>query len=86
MPALDLTAPGTYLRNCWYVACLSKEVGRQPKAVRLLEEAVVLYRREDGSPVALEDACPHRKLPLSMGRLMGIRSSTSRTMTTPTGI
>lgn len=71
MSTLDLTAPQVYLRNCWYVACLSREVGRQPKAVRLLEEAIVLYRREDGSPVALEDACPHRKLPLSMGRLMG---------------
>jgi len=28
-----------------------------------------LYRTEGGLPVALEDACPHRKLPLSMGRL-----------------
>lgn len=30
-----------------------------------------MYRREDGSVVALEDACPHRKLPLSKGRLLG---------------
>ncbi len=71
MSNLDLTAPGTYLRNCWYVASASREVGRQMRAVRLLDEAIVLYRREDGSPVALEDACPHRKLPLSMGRLKG---------------
>ena len=67
----DLTAPHVYLRNCWYVASLSRDVGRTPKAARLLDEAVVLYRREDGSPVALEDACPHRKLPLSMGRIKG---------------
>ena len=61
----------TYLRNCWYVAALSPEVGRALQPVQLLGERIVLYRREDGSPVALEDACPHRKLPLSMGRLCG---------------
>jgi len=71
MSILELTEPNVFLRNCWYVASLSREVGRQPRAVRLLDEPVVLYRRQDGSPVALEDACPHRKLPLSMGRIKG---------------
>ena len=28
-------------------------------------------RTEDGTPVALEDRCPHRRLPLSMGKLVG---------------
>eukprot|EP01041_Mallomonas_annulata_P012201 gene12201-25630_t len=46
-------------------------VGREPKAVRILGEAVVLYRTQGGAAVALEDACPHRKLPLSMGRIKG---------------
>jgi hypothetical protein len=32
---------------------------------------VVLFRKEDGTPVALEDRCVHRHLPLSMGRLVG---------------
>jgi vanillate O-demethylase monooxygenase subunit len=71
MSILELTEPNVFLRNCWYVASVSREVGRQPRAVRLLDEPVVLYRRQDGSPVALEDACPHRKLPLSMGRIKG---------------
>ena len=31
----------------------------------------MLYRKADGTPAALEDACPHRKLPLSMGRIKG---------------
>ena len=61
----------TYLRNTWYVAALSLEVGREPKAIRILGEAVVLYRTQAGAAVALEDACPHRKLPLSMGRIKG---------------
>jgi len=60
-----------YLRNTWYVAALSVDVGRALKPVRLLCEAVVLYRTEGGQAVALEDACPHRKLPLSMGRIKG---------------
>ena len=60
-----------FLRNAWYVAALSPDVDRTLKPVRLLSEAIVLYRTQDGKPVALEDACPHRKLPLSMGRLKG---------------
>ena len=61
----------TFLKNTWYVAALSPEVGREPKAIRILGEAVVLYRTQAGAAVALEDACPHRKLPLSMGRIKG---------------
>jgi phenylpropionate dioxygenase-like ring-hydroxylating dioxygenase large terminal subunit len=60
-----------YLRNAWYVAAWDRELGTAPLAVRLLGEDVVLYRRADGSVAALEDACPHRKLPLSMGRVKG---------------
>ncbi len=60
-----------FLRNSWYVAALSPQVERALRPVRLLGEAIVLYRTEDGKPVALEDACPHRKLPLSMGRIKG---------------
>lgn len=60
-----------FLRNCWYVAGWSHEFGRDLKAQKLLGENIVFYRKEDGSPVALEDACPHRKLPLSMGALEG---------------
>jgi vanillate O-demethylase monooxygenase subunit len=58
-----------FLRNAWYVAGMERELGTAPLAVRVLDEAFVLYRQADGTPVALEDACPHRKLPLSMGRI-----------------
>lgn len=60
-----------YLRNAWYCAALSRDIERKPVGRRLLGEAVVLFRTQDGAPVALEDACPHRKLPLSMGRVKG---------------
>jgi phenylpropionate dioxygenase-like ring-hydroxylating dioxygenase large terminal subunit len=46
-------------------------VTRQPLARLLLGEPVVLFRRQNGEGVALEDRCCHRHLPLSMGRLEG---------------
>ena len=60
-----------FLKNAWYVAAWSKDVGRELLGRVLLNEYVVLYRKEDGTPVALENRCPHRNLPLSEGRLIG---------------
>jgi vanillate monooxygenase len=60
-----------FLRNCWYVAARDHEIGRTPFARRILDEPVMLYRRADGAPVALEDRCCHRNLPLSEGRIEG---------------
>ena len=60
-----------FLRNCWYVAGWSHDYGRGLTAQTLLSEKIVFYRKADGSPVALENACPHRKLPLSQGKLEG---------------
>ncbi len=60
-----------YLRNAWYVAAWGHEVNRELRRVTVLGEHIAVYRTESGAPVALEDACPHRKLPLSMGRLKG---------------
>ena len=61
----------SFLINAWYVAALSPTVGRTLQAVRMLGESIVLYRTQDHTPVALEDACPHRRLPLSLGRIKG---------------
>ena len=62
-----------FLRNSWYVAAWDREVTRDLLARTILQEPVVLYRKEDGAPVALEDRCCHRHLPLSMGKLEGDR-------------
>jgi vanillate O-demethylase monooxygenase subunit len=64
---------GAFLRNCWYVAAEAGEVTRAPLARLLLGEPVVIFRREDGSAVALEDRCCHRRAPLSKGRVIGDR-------------
>lgn len=60
-----------YLRNCWYAAAFCDEVGRTPMSRTLLDTPIVFYRKEDGSPVALTDRCPHRFAPLSTGTLVG---------------
>ncbi len=62
-----------FLRNCWYVAGWSKDYDRQLKPQMILGDNIVFYRQADGTAVALEDACPHRKLPLSDGALDGDR-------------
>jgi len=60
-----------FIRNHWYVAAWWDEVGRQLLPRTILDENMVLFRKQDGTPVALEDRCAHRRLPLSAGRLNG---------------
>ena len=60
-----------FIRNAWYVAAWDRELTDRLLPVKLLGERIVLYRQSNGAPVALEDACVHRKLPLSMGRIRG---------------
>lgn len=60
-----------FLKNAWYVAAWAKEVGRDLLGRTFLGEAVCLYRKEDGTPVAIGDRCPHRFAPLHMGVLKG---------------
>ena len=64
---------GNFLRNAWYVAAYGDEVSRTPLARLLLGEPVVMFRKEDGTPVALEDRCCHRRAPLSKGKVIGDR-------------
>jgi phenylpropionate dioxygenase-like ring-hydroxylating dioxygenase large terminal subunit len=63
---------GTYLRNAWYCAAWSDELGDGGVTGRtILKEPVVLYRQANGEVVALEDRCAHRFAPLSMGHIVG---------------
>jgi phenylpropionate dioxygenase-like ring-hydroxylating dioxygenase large terminal subunit len=60
-----------FLHNAWYVAAFSKEVTAQsPFSRTLLNRPVVLYREEGGAVIALDDRCPHRFAPLSLGRVV----------------
>ncbi|CAN5559892.1 aromatic ring-hydroxylating dioxygenase subunit alpha [soil metagenome] len=60
-----------FLRNVWYPLAWEREIGSGPHAAKLLGKRVVVYRRSDGSYAGLDDACPHRKTPLSLGRVHG---------------
>lgn len=56
-------------KNSWYVACTSEELGVQPFGRQICGEQIVLYRGLQGQVTALEDFCPHRGAPLSLGSL-----------------
>jgi phenylpropionate dioxygenase-like ring-hydroxylating dioxygenase large terminal subunit len=62
---------GTYPLNAWYAVGTDVEIGRHLLARTVCDIPMVLYRRFDRVPVALEDACWHRLLPLSAGKLRG---------------
>jgi vanillate O-demethylase monooxygenase subunit len=66
--------PDAFPRNAWYVAARSAELEQGRLLPRfLLGDPVLMYRTEDGTPVAMVDRCIHRQMPLSMGRLRGDR-------------
>ncbi|HXQ50640.1 MAG TPA: aromatic ring-hydroxylating dioxygenase subunit alpha [Stellaceae bacterium] len=60
-----------FLRNGWYAACWSKDLGSRPVARIFLGEKVALFRTEGGVAAALEDRCCHRAAPLSRGEVVG---------------
>jgi phenylpropionate dioxygenase-like ring-hydroxylating dioxygenase large terminal subunit len=66
-----VTAERAYPLNAWYPAAWSREIGRALFPRKICDQNIVLYRRQDGAAVALEDACWHRLLPLSLGKLRG---------------
>lgn len=60
------------LRDYWYVACTSDELGAaKPLGRTILEENLVLYRGEDHQPICFVDRCLHRNAQLSEGFTKG---------------
>jgi len=60
-----------WIRNAWYVAAWTHEI--EPGRIHartIIDQPLVLFRTANGI-VALEDRCPHRFAPLSLGRLEG---------------
>ena len=59
-------------RNAWYVACTPDEVATSAHGVlgrQVCGERMVFYRGPGEQLAALEDFCPHRGAPLSLGRV-----------------
>ena len=60
-----------WIRNAWYVAAWTHEI--EPGRIHartIIDQPLVMFRTATGI-VALEDRCPHRFAPLSLGRLEG---------------
>jgi phenylpropionate dioxygenase-like ring-hydroxylating dioxygenase large terminal subunit len=55
--------------NCWYAAAYDTELKRELLGRVVAGRDLVMYRRRDGEPVALENACWHRLMPLSKGAI-----------------
>lgn len=60
-----------FLRNSWYCAGWSTDLGDKPRGIKILNEDIVLFRTSDGSVAALDGRCPHRFAPLSIGCVKG---------------
>ncbi len=58
------------LPNQWFVACQSKALKNQPLKLTLQGVPLVLFRGTGGVPAALLDRCPHRNVPLSLGKVV----------------
>lgn len=58
-----------FVRNAWYAAGWSNELGPKPLGRKIMGQIVVLFRDEEGTARALGARCPHRGADLSKGRL-----------------
>ncbi|MEL6344995.1 MAG: aromatic ring-hydroxylating dioxygenase subunit alpha [Myxococcota bacterium] len=58
------------IRRAWYVACVSTELRKKPLAFTIFETPIVLFRDSSGQANALMDRCPHRNVPLSIGKVV----------------
>ena len=73
---LPHTATVTYATNLWYAALWADHlVAGALQSRTICEQPIVFFRGPDGEPVALEDRCAHRFIPLSMGQLCDGASS-----------
>ena len=59
-----------FIRNAWYVAAMPHEIDDKPLGRKSCGEPIVFFRGPDGAVAAVEDFCPHRGAPLSLGRVI----------------
>jgi vanillate monooxygenase len=60
----------TFLKNTWYVACNAEDIDEKPLGRTICNLSIVFYRALEGKVAALEDFCPHRGAPLSLGTVV----------------
>ncbi len=57
----------------WHPVLKSRAVRRKPVAVKIAGQPIAIFRTESGELRAMADACPHRRLKLSAGTVIGER-------------
>lgn len=56
-----------FIMNAWYVACTAADIAEKPLGRTICGEKIAFYRDHEGKVAAVEDFCPHRGAPLSLG-------------------
>ena len=61
-----------YYPNRWYCSARATEVSTEPIEQVICDRPMVIFRTaKSGKLVTLENRCPHRQAPLSMGKVIG---------------
>jgi phenylpropionate dioxygenase-like ring-hydroxylating dioxygenase large terminal subunit len=69
VPTRRSGASVVHLAGHWFIAATTRELRRKPLATMLFGTPIVLFRDRAGKAGALVDRCPHRNVPLSLGRV-----------------
>jgi vanillate O-demethylase monooxygenase subunit len=56
-----------YPKNAWYVAATPNEIDEKPLGRTICGEKIAFFRGPEGVVAAVENFCPHRGAPLSLG-------------------
>src|SRR5262245_5432207 len=59
------------LPNFWYRILESGQLGRRPSSVQRFGEKLAVWRDSTGRRSVFENHCPHRRAPLSLGKIQG---------------
>jgi phenylpropionate dioxygenase-like ring-hydroxylating dioxygenase large terminal subunit len=63
-----------FVRNLWYAASWAEAVTTETLLYRkIINEPLLFMRRQDGTPIAMSNVCPHRFAPLHLGCKSGDR-------------
>ncbi|WP_372660403.1 Rieske 2Fe-2S domain-containing protein [Hydrogenophaga sp.] len=56
-------------KNTWYVACTAEDLDTKPLGRTICNERIAFFRSDANKVAAVEDFCPHRGAPLSLGKV-----------------
>lgn len=70
-PATKPVTSAAFVPDAWYIVCASGELRDKPIARTVLGVPLAVFRDAEGQVGAVMDRCPHRNVPLSLGRVTG---------------